>query len=142
MKGAIEIILDKSSHILTDNGVKALDNSKKEILNSAREFASKGLRVLAIAYRELEDKPRKISSEQIEKDLIFIGFVAMIDPPRKEVCNAVKLAKKAAIKVIMITGDQKETAVYIAKEVGIMSGGDLAITGDDLSKMSDEELIQ
>lgn len=99
------------------------------------------LRVLALAIRYYDTKPGNISSEDNEKDMTFVGMVGMIDPPREEVKNAIAEAKKAGVRTIMITGDHIVTASAIAKGLGILDDGQKAIMGDDLTKMSDEELF-
>ena len=100
-------------------------------------MAGKALRVLGLAYRVL---PKKHSKDDLEEQLVFVGFVGMIDPPRPEVAEAIALAKKAGIKTVMATGDHKNTAIAIAKQVGIMSEGDKVLTGEDVSNMTEEEL--
>lgn len=104
------------------------------------EMSESALRVLAIAYRELETVPEEPTSEEVEKDLIFLGLVGMIDPPRPEVKDAVDICRKAGIKPVMITGDHVVTASAIAKELGIQEEGDRAITGAELDNMTDREL--
>ena len=104
------------------------------------QMSSSALRVLAIAYKEIDQVPDELSSEQIENGLTFMGLVGMIDPPRPEAKEAVKVCREAGIKPVMITGDHVVTASAIARELGILLDGDLAITGAELDKMSDEEL--
>ena len=105
-------------------------------------MADKALRVLAMGYKILDHEPTDDEMKKIENDLIYIGMVGMIDPPREEVKLAVQKCKSAGIKTVMITGDHKSTAVAIAKELGIMSEGDEAITGSQLEEMTDEDLIK
>ena len=104
------------------------------------EFAGKALRVIAIGYKFFKEKPADLTIEGLEKDLTFMGMVGMIDPPRPESASAVSMAREAGIKTVMITGDHIVTAAAIAREIGIMEEGDRAITGAELSTMSDEEL--
>ena len=104
------------------------------------EMSSDALRVLAIAYKEIDAVPEKPTSEELESDLIFMGLVGMIDPPRPEAKDAVAICRKAGIKPVMITGDHVVTASAIARELGILLDGDRAITGAELDKMTDEEL--
>jgi len=104
-------------------------------------FADRALRVLAVGYKHYKEMPADLSEEALEKDQKFLGMVGMIDPPRPESKEAVARAKEAGIKTVMITGDHIGTAVAIAKEIGIMEEGDRAITGAELSKMSDVDLI-
>ncbi|MCI5745893.1 MAG: cation-translocating P-type ATPase [Erysipelotrichaceae bacterium] len=103
------------------------------------EMSEKALRVIAIAYKEVGNI-NALSEEEIEKDLIFMGLLGMIDPPRIEVKESVKTCKKANIKPIMITGDHIITAKAIAKEIGIFNDGDIAITGKELDSLSEEQL--
>ncbi|MBO6243510.1 MAG: HAD family hydrolase, partial [Clostridia bacterium] len=103
-------------------------------------MAKNALRVLACAYKELDHKPVREDMKNIENELIFIGMVGMIDPPREEAKKAVQKCKTAGIKTVMITGDHKITASAIAKKLGILENEDEAITGSDLEKMTDEEL--
>ncbi|MBO9701623.1 MAG: cation-translocating P-type ATPase [Sporocytophaga sp.] len=106
------------------------------------EFASKALRVIAIATKKITKRPEVINEEALESNLEFLGLIGMIDPPREESKEAVKQAKEAGIKTIMITGDHKLTALAIAKEIGILEDEklQLVVTGQELSKMSDDEL--
>ncbi len=135
-KGAPEIILPSCSFYLCKKGVVEFDeNYKLNLDKRAEEFGSKALRVLVIAYKFVGD----YNNVDIEKDLIFGGMVGMIDPPRPEVKEAIKLCESAGIKPIMITGDHEVTAVAVAKELGIMRGDDKSISGIKLESMSDEE---
>ena len=106
------------------------------------EMSEQALRVLAVAWRELEEVPQNPTSETLEKDLTFMGLVGMIDPPRPEAKQAVAVCRKAGIKPVMITGDHVVTASAIAREIGILQPGDEAVTGTQLDKMSDVELDQ
>ncbi|MCL2342203.1 MAG: HAD family hydrolase, partial [Firmicutes bacterium] len=105
-------------------------------------MAEQALRVLAMGYKELDHKPTDEEMQNIESDLTYIGMVGMIDPPRLEVKAAVEECKSAGIKVVMITGDHKTTAIAIAKSLEILENNDEAITGSELEEMSDEELIK
>ncbi len=104
------------------------------------QMSSQALRVLAVAYKEIDELPTNPTSENLETGLTFMGLVGMIDPPRPEARDAVALCRKAGIKPVMITGDHIVTASAIAKDLGIMKDGDLAITGTDVDKMTDREL--
>lgn len=128
-KGAGEVILEKS---------KLNTEEKNQLLNQMHNLAEEGLRTIAFAYKEVS---LNISKEEIEKELGFVGFVGMIDPPRQEVKEAVKLCKEAGIKSVMITGDHLLTAKAVAREIGILDKG-LALTGEDLEKLTDEELSE
>ncbi|MDL2253271.1 calcium-translocating P-type ATPase, PMCA-type [Ruminococcaceae bacterium OttesenSCG-928-I18] len=104
------------------------------------EMSEKALRVLAVGYKTIEEIPAEVSPETIENNLVFLGLVGMIDPPRPEVREAVKVCRKAGIKPVMITGDHVVTASAIADDLGIRREGDLSVTGVELQKMSDAEL--
>ncbi len=138
-KGAPEKIIAKSKKMLTKSGVKALSETDAgKLLAKNSELAAQALRVIALAYKPL--KPGTLlNSENVENDLIFAGLVGIMDPPRPEVKDAVAVCKEAGIKVVMITGDNALTAKAIAAEIGIIDGGKV-INGENLDKMSDEEL--
>ena len=137
-KGAPEVILNKCSKIRKYKKETTLtDATKKRILSIVEEFASNGLRVLTAAYKQSTTVEH--SEKALESNLIFVGLLAMMDPPRPEVGNAIQLANKAGIEVIMVTGDHKNTAVAIAKELGL--DGE-SLTGEDLDKMSEEKLAE
>ena len=140
-KGAFDVLLDRLTHIKTSNGItKITENDKEKIIDTNRYLSENGLRVLAFAYKEL-DKNKELELSD-EYNYTFLGLISMIDPPRKESANAVKDCIRAGIKPIMITGDHKITASAIAKQIGILSEGDLAIEGLELYKMSHDELIE
>ncbi len=137
-KGAVEIILERCSKIeKCGKTVNLTTLDKKTILQRNRELTSQALRVLAFAYRDVSKV--KLDEKSIEKDLVFVGMMGMIDPPRDEVKDAIKLCNKAGIRVVMITGDHANTAGAIAKEIGIT--GDV-ITGEELDKMSEDKLVK
>lgn len=139
-KGAIESILANSTHAVIDGKVVEMtDEVKKEILEKNNEMSTKALRVLAFAYKDVKTIPTEVISDKLEKGLTYVGLVGMIDPPRPEAKEAVTKCFEAGMAPVMITGDNKETAVAIATELGIMKKGLLAITGAELDKMSDEE---
>ncbi|GAC43606.1 cation-translocating P-type ATPase [Paenibacillus popilliae] len=106
------------------------------------QFAEQALRVLALGYKHYVELPEKLDAEELEQGLLFAGLVGMIDPPRPESKAAVQAAKDAGIKTVMITGDHMATASAIAREIGILEEGDLAISGEELARMSDEELTR
>ncbi len=138
-KGALDVLLSRATRIETSKGIEILtDAHKKEIEKINREFSSKGLRVLSFGYKPLEDKSA-IGIED-ENDLIFIGLISMMDPPREESMSAVADCIKAGIKPVMITGDHKITASAIAKQIGILKDESEAMEGYELEKLSDEEL--
>ena len=139
-KGAPDELLKKCTHMLTTDGVVPLtDKLHSLILEENKKMASKALRVLASSMKELDSVPDEISPEKLEHNLTFIGLTGMIDPVRLEVKAAIEKCRQAGIKPIMITGDHRDTAVAIAKELGIISDESQAITGTDLSQISDEE---
>ena len=140
-KGAPDELLRRCTHILTEKGVAELDDKmREEISNANKAMADKALRVLAAAYKEHSSTPSEYTPEAIENGLTFIGLAGMIDPIRPEVKYAVEQCKSASIKVVMITGDHIDTAVAIAKELGIIEDASGAIMGMELDKLSDEEL--
>ena len=142
-KGGIDELLKVSTKYLVDGEVKDdIQSFIPKIREVNEQMASKALRVLAMAYKILDHEPTDEEMENMESDLIYVGMVGMIDPPREEVKLAVEKCKSAGIKTVMITGDHKATAVAIAKELGIMNDGDEAITGSQLEEMSDEDLIK
>lgn len=142
-KGACEILLSHCNGFLKDGKVVPLtDEIRNEINSKSKEFADRALRVLGAAYREFNETPTDFSAENLEKDLIFIGFVGMIDPCRPEVYKAIKQCRTAGIRPVMITGDHKDTAVAIGKDLGIIKDASEAMTGAELENFSDEELIE
>ena len=139
-KGAPDVIISKCNYIYNNGSTSYMNNStQNNILNTNEKMANEALRVIAIAYKDVSSLPNNITSENIEKDLVFVGLIGMIDPPRAGVKEAIFTAKKAGIKTIMITGDHILTAKAIAKDLGIYSEGDIAITGNELDKLSDRE---
>ena len=142
-KGGVDELLSRCKGYIFDGNVKYdLEEYKKKITAQNEQMAQNALRVLAMGYKELEHMPSKDEMNEIESDLIYVGMVGMIDPPREEVKAAVAKCKSAGIKTVMITGDHKITATAIAKALGIMEDGDEAITGAELEEMSDDELIK
>ena len=140
-KGGVDELLNRCNSYLLNGEIKQdLENYTKIIRQNNEGMAKEALRVLAGAYKEIDHEPSKEEMETIENDLIFIGMVGMIDPPREEAKKAVEKCKTAGIKTVMITGDHKITATAIAKKLGILENEDEAITGTELEKMSDEEL--
>ena len=140
-KGAVDTLLERTSRIAETTGVRTITEAdKKRIENQNQSFSEEGLRVLAFAYRSA-DRDERMDFDS-EKDFIFLGLVAIIDPPRVESAEAVKNAISAGIKPIMITGDHKITARAIAEKIGIFNDGDMALTGQELDSISDEKLDQ
>lgn len=140
-KGAPDIVLGKSAKILTAEGVRNLtEEDREEILKINSSYAKEALRVLAFAMKAHETMPESPKSEEDEEGMIFVGLVGMIDPARPEVRDAIKECKNAGITPIMITGDYLETAVAIAKDLGIAQSTDQAMSGKEIDELSPEEL--
>ena len=142
-KGACEILLNRCSRYLSENGVIPMtDEIRTEIKTKNKEFADKALRVLGAAYREHTELPKSFEADDLEQDLIFIGFTGMIDPCRPEVYDAINQCRKAGIRPIMITGDHIDTAVAIGKDLKIIKEASEALEGAQLEKLTDIELIK
>ena len=142
-KGGIDELLKVCNSYRMNGEIKTdLSEYRKDIDKYNSEMADKALRVLAMAYKVLDHEPTDEEMKNIENDLIYVGMVGMIDPPREEVKLAVQKCKTAGIRTVMITGDHKATAVAIAKDLGILNEGEEAITGAQLEEMSDEELTK
>ena len=142
-KGGVDELLARCISYETAEGVKDnLEDYKKDIYINNEEMAKSALRVLACAYKVIDHEPTDEEMKNIENDLIFLGMCGMIDPPRPEVKVAVQKCKSAGIKTVMITGDHKITAIAIAKELGILENDDEALTGQELEKISDEDLTK
>ena len=142
-KGGIDELLAKCNKYEINGEIKSdLDKYRSEINKYNVEMAKDALRVLSMAYKELDREPTKDEMSNIENDLIFVGMVGMIDPPREEVKQAVEKCKTAGIKTVMITGDHKITAVAIAKALGILENEEEAITGEELEEISQEDLTK
>ena len=142
-KGAVDEVLNHSKYYIDGKGniLELTDSKKEEILSKNKEFASRALRVLSGAFRTYKEKPESNESDYLEKDLIFIGILGMIDPCREEVYDAIEECRIAGIRPIMITGDHKDTAVAIAKDLKIIIDDSEAILGAELDNFTDEELI-
>ena len=140
-KGATDVILQRCTHYIENGNVYKLNEDvKKNIISENKKMAQKALRVLAAACKTYEALPQDINSESCEKNLIFAGLVGMIDPVRPEAVEAVESCKSAGIKPVMITGDHKDTAVAIGKQLNIIANETEAITGAELDQMSEEKL--
>lgn len=138
-KGAADVLIDRIENIAEGDGIRQITEADKEnILKQNQSFSENGLRVLAFACKECAEND--VLSTDDEYGYTFIGLVSMIDPPREEAIEAVADAVSAGIKPVMITGDHKVTATAIAKQIGIFHDGDMSVTGQELDKMSDEEL--
>ena len=142
-KGAPDEVLKKCTHIMRDGApVPITDEIRSHILVSNKEMADKALRVLCAAKRTWQSLPENTDADFLEQDLIYIGLSGMIDPVRPEVKSAIVACREAGIRPIMITGDHKDTAVAIGKELGIITDASQAITGSQLNDISDEEFIR
>lgn len=138
-KGAMDVILDRTGELMTKNGAIPMTPAWRQRLQEQnRAWSEKGLRVLAVAYRPLEEM--ECCSPEAENGYVFLGMAAMMDPPRIESRPAVLSARRAGIRPVMITGDHKITAMAIAGKIGIMEEEDLALTGPELDAMKEEEL--
>lgn len=139
-KGAPDVLLERCNRILVNGETKSLSIKQKEdIIKGNGAMAGKALRVLAVAINDMEQIPASVTSAQIETDMVFVGLVGMIDPPRPEVKEAVRICSGAGIRPVMITGDHRDTAAAIARELGIIKSEDEVITGIELNKISEEE---
>ncbi len=140
-KGAPDIIISNCGFIKDGDEILPFTyDMKKEVLGVNSGFAKDALRVLAFAYREYEELPDDINPDSIETNMIFVGLAGMIDPPRPEVKEAIKLCKQAGINTVMITGDFRDTALAIAKSLGMAETEDQTMTGAEINNISDEEL--
>jgi len=143
VKGAPEMILERSTQIFEKGKEKKLTEAKRrEILDINEKFASDALRVLGMAYKRLPSALTEFREETIETDLTFVGLQGMIDPPREEAIGANRKCEEAGIKTVMITGDHKLTATAVAKEIGMLKEGNIVLTGVELDKMNDTELVE
>ena len=138
-KGAPDVLLKRCSNCYSGGQIVPIFSKKDDINEQNNQMAEKALRVIAVAYKDVEKLPEM---QDVEKDLIFCGLIGMIDPPREGVKQAVRTCRRAGIKTVMITGDHLQTAKAIAKELGILKRGDLAIDGETLERMSQHELEQ
>ena len=144
VKGAPDVVLNLCSHIQTMNNgdEKLTDERRKEVLAANDAMTGSALRVLGVAYRMVPVLPDEINSEELEKDLTFVGLIGMIDPARTEVKEALNTARDAGIRTIMITGDYPNTARAIAEEIGLLQAGHKVMTGAEINDLTDEEMIQ
>jgi Ca2+-transporting ATPase len=140
-KGAPDLILERCTGVLTqDSSSEMDDDTRRMLLKINSQLASQGQRVLALADHLWTEIPDPLAPETAERELTFIGFFAIQDPPREEAKEAVAICRKAGIRTVMITGDHLETAAAIARELDILRPGDKSLSGDQLEQMSDEEL--
>ena len=140
-KGAPDALLSRCTHYFESGKIlPMMDAKRREILNSNKAMADRALRVLAVAKRDWAEKPENNAPEYLERDLVFLGLTGMIDPIRPEVKAAIAECRGAGIRAVMITGDHRDTAVAIAKELGIITDESQAVTGAELDRLSDEQL--
>ncbi len=141
VKGAPDLILDLCGQTLeAGHAVELTAEQRAAILEQNRDMAGQALRVLAVACRPLGEVPPSITPQDLEKGLVFIGLLGMIDPPRPEVIAALQVARGAGLRSIMVTGDYKDTAVAIARDIGLLTPGGGVLTGPEIEKMSDADL--
>lgn len=139
-KGAPDILLERCSHILIGGQKMEMTPAHREAVASTnKSMADHALRVLAAAYQDWHEMPTSLNSDTLERDLIFVGLVGMIDPPREEVKEAVRVCKEAGIRPIMITGDHRDTATAIAKELKIIEDDQGVLTGSELNLIDETE---
>ncbi len=141
VKGGLDEVMACCDRICEHGKVRALtDKDRAHISDGNAAMAGNALRVLAVAMKDIDDLPSKVTSATLENGLVMVGMLGMIDPPREEVKAAVEKCRQAGIKPVMITGDHRITAVAIARTLGIMGEGDMALTGVELDKMPESEL--
>lgn len=144
VKGAPDVLLPRCTHRLTLDGlIEPLSDQQQQImLDTNASLAQQTLRVLAVAHRRLDDPGMNLSTGAVEQDLVFLGLFAMKDPLRPEAAEAVRLCRQAGITTAMITGDHKETAVAIARELGLHHEDGIALSGSEINHLTDEQLVQ
>jgi len=142
-KGGPDVVLARCAYYYDNGEVKHMTEEKRsEIMAANKAMADKALRVLAVAKRDWAQKPADNTPEYLEQELVFLGLTGMIDPVRPEVKAAIEECRSAGIRAVMITGDHKDTAVAIAKELGIITDASEAITGAELDEISDEDICE
>jgi Ca2+-transporting ATPase len=139
LKGAPELVLERCSRILENGAERPLTGADRAaVLRANEEMAAGALRVLAVAFRDLPDGI-VYDEDAVESDMVFLGLAGMMDPPRAEAIEAIRVCRQVHIKPVMITGDHRLTAVAVAREMGIYRDGDRVMTGEELERMPDEE---
>jgi len=139
-KGAAETVIEVCSGIITTDGIRSIE--KTSMLQRVQRMAEGGYRVLGLAYRKWDVQPKIIDTNQIESDLIFLGLVGLIDPPREQSFSSVALCKSAGITPVMITGDHPATALAVAERLGIVDDNNNVLTGQDLDQLDDVQFIE
>ncbi|MDR1934816.1 MAG: cation-translocating P-type ATPase, partial [Candidatus Accumulibacter sp.] len=143
VKGAPDVVLDLCARYSASGQALELNaETRQAILEQNQDMAAGALRVLAVAYRPLAEIPERMTPETVERDMVFIGLLGMIDPPRPEVIEALKVARGAGLKSIMITGDYKDTALAIARDIGLLTPDGRVLTGPEIEALSDAELAE
>ena len=143
VKGGLDEVLAVTTRILHEGEVRPITAEDRQAIEETNQrMARAALRVLSVAYNDIDALPDNITTDTVERDLIFVGLLGMIDPPRPEVIEAVKKCKTAGIRPVMITGDHKVTAMAIASEIGIYNEDDEAVTGSDLETMGSDALYR
>jgi Ca2+-transporting ATPase len=143
VKGAPDVVIDLCTHITSDGRPWPLDREQRaRILEMNEALSSNARRVLGIAYRPLEDLPSHPTSEEVERELICVGLIGMMDPARPEAKAAIEVARRAGIRTIMITGDYPSTAAAISREIDLIQHGDPVLSGADIDQLSDEEFAR
>lgn len=141
VKGAPERVLEACSAVLENGKVRRLDQkSRRRILNQVEQLAADALRTIAVAFRPLDAFHAGMKREEVEKELVFCGVFGLMDPPRPRIHEAIRSCHKAGIRIVMITGDHRNTALAIARQLNILLPGGKALTGNELDKMNDQEL--
>lgn len=141
VKGGLDEVLDVATKIFIHGTIRPITDEDRETIREENlSMAQSALRVLAVAYRDIDGLPGEVTASTVEKELVFVGLLGMIDPARPEVVEAVRKCRTAGIRPVMITGDHKVTAVAIASEIGIYRNEDKAITGTDLEEISQDQL--
>ena len=140
-KGAPDVLIDRCTKVFSDGKIQSLNYSQQNVLKKRNnELADRALRVIAVAYLDVDALPQNLDEKVIENNLTFVGFIGMIDPPREGVFESIKRCKEAGIKIAMITGDHIATARAIATDLGILKKNDICITGSELDKISQKDL--
>ncbi len=144
VKGAPDVLLPRCTHRLTLDGlIEPMNDRQQQIIGDTNaSLAQQTLRVLAVAHRRLDTQDMNPSTDAVEKDLVFLGLCAMRDPLRPEAVEAVRLCREAGINTVMITGDHKETALAIARDLGLHDGDGSALTGHEIDNLTEEQLAQ
>lgn len=143
VKGAPDMVLELCTQVLEGGRALPLTPAAREaILGHNREMAGQALRVLAVAYRPLDEVPARPDAAALERELVFVGLLGMIDPPRAEAVEAIRVAQGAGLKTVMVTGDHKDTAEAIARQIGLRTPGGTVLTGPEIERLSDAELAE